>query len=167
MFDPTDPTPERFRGYGPSELPNSRDEEVAELVDDLIAGGPQAVATVLSTITERGRRVMGAYAERMASLAVRRQDRTTLLRAVVANVVGGLDQNRRESIMVMAPIEDAAKRIGVDLPGLFEEASETVGSPGTVYLVQWLGRKPENRTLTCMKFVVTEDDDGFRYTLEW
>jgi hypothetical protein len=167
VFDPTDTSQRKFNGYGPSALPDPRDQAVGELVERLIADGPTAVASVSSRITDKARQVLRAYAERMASLAVRRRDGDLLLGAVVAVVLGGLDENRLESLMVMAPIEDSAGRLGLDLPELFEAASNVVGHPGTVNLMLWLTRKREDRTLASMGFVAAEDNDGFRYKLDW
>ena len=166
MLDPADMTQARFNGYGPSELPSERDDEVGEFVSGLVSGAPSAVADVLPRLTDKARQVLCAYAERMASLAVRHRDRATLLNAVVALVVGGLDENRLESLMIMAPIEDSAARVGVELPQLLEDASKIVGHPATVNLMLWLTRKDEDRSLASMGFVVTEDADGFRYKLD-
>jgi hypothetical protein len=58
-----------------------------------------------------------------------------MLNAVVAVVVGGLDENQLESLIVMAPIDDAARRLGVELSGLFEDASQIVGYPAAANLV--------------------------------
>jgi hypothetical protein len=102
----------------------------------------------------------------MASSAVRRADPTLLLGAIFALVVGGLDQHLRESLMVMAPLEDSAARLDMDLAELFEDASTVVGNPGAVNLMMWLTRLPEDRPLACMAFVATEDEDGFRYRLD-
>lgn len=167
MFDTTVQRDRRFDGYGPSAFPNSLDAEVAALVDTWRGAGPSAVAEAIAESSEGGRSVLRAYAERMASLAVRESSRDLLLNAVVANVVGGLSTNERESLLVMAPIEDAASRIGVDLPGLFEDAASCVGHPGTVNLMVWLTRTPENRSLATMRFVADEGADGFRYVLRW
>lgn len=167
MFDPTDSSQARFDGYGPSALPNNRDDELDDFINDVIAGGSSAVSDILPRLSENGRRVLRAYAERMASLAVRRRDRATLIRALVAIVLGGLDENRLESLMVMAPIEDSARRLGFDVPGLFEEVSKIVGHPGTVNLVVWLSRQEDDRSLSSMGFIAAEDADGFRYKLDW
>ena len=167
MFDPHDDAQRPFHGYGPAPLPDPRDEEVARFVATLVTGGPSAVAGVRPLVTEQARRVLCAYAERMASLAVRRHDPKLLVGATVALVVGGLDENRHESLMVMAPLEDSAKRLGVDLPDLFKYVSKIVGHPGTVNLAVWLMRRPEDRTLASMRFVSDEDQDGFRYRLDW
>jgi hypothetical protein len=167
MFDPADEEQRRFRAYGPAPIPDPRDREVEEFVNSLIAGGPKRVAEVKSVIGLHGKRVLAAYAERMATGAVRTHDPTLLERALVALVLGGLDNNERESLMVMAPIEDSANRIGVDVEDLFQRVSRTVGPQGTVSLVSWLSRKPENRSLASMRFVPSQDSGGFRYKLEW
>lgn len=167
MFDISAGRDRRFDGYGPSVFPNPLDDEIATFVVSLRAGGPPVVADAIARSTEHGRRHLRAYAERMATLAVRTGDRDVLLNAVIANVVGGLSTNERESLMVMAPIDDAAARIGVDLAGLFEDAATCVGHPGTLSLVTWLSRTPENRSLAAMSFVAEEGVDGFRYVLRW
>lgn len=166
-FDPGDGAQKRFSGYGPSRLANSRDDEVDAFVADLVAGGPKAVALAISGVTEKARQVLRAYAERMASLAARRRDRSLLVNALVALVVGGLHENALESLMVMAPIEDSAHRLGVDLADVLEQASKIVGHPATVSLMMWLTRKPDDRSLASMGFIVGEDEDGFRYQLDW
>lgn len=167
VFDPADQQQRRFKAYGPAPIPDPRDEEVEPFVDALIAGGPKRVAEVKSLLTIHGKRVLGAYAERMASAAVRTHDPALLNRALVALVVAGLDENDRDCLMTMAPIEDSARRLGVDLEELFERVSKTVGHQGMVSLVSWLSRKPENRTLASMRFVAGEDSGGFRYRLDW
>jgi len=167
MFDPTDERQRRFKGYGPSKLPSPLDEDLGVFIDQIAAAGPIGVADVLSKVSDTGRQVLLAYAERMASLAVRRRDQGLLLRGIVALVVGGLDRNARESLMVMALVEDSAERIGADLEDTLEAVSKIVGHPGTVNLVLWLTRKPEVRTLESMRYVAGADDDGFRYRLDW
>jgi hypothetical protein len=87
--------------------------------------------------------------------------------AVVALVVGGLDQNLPESLMVLAPVEDGARRLEVDLAALFERVAKVVGHPATVNLMLWLARPPEDRSLASMGLVAGEDADGFRYRLDW
>ena len=162
-FEPSDPAQSRFAGYGPSPLPNSRDDLVGKVIDRAVSGGPAAVAALKQGASETGRRVLRAYGERMASLAVRRRDARLLVRAVIAVVIGGLDQNALEALMVMPLIENSAVLLRVDLAGLFEQAAAVVGHPGSVNLMVWLTRPPEDRTLASMGFVESSDEGGFRY----
>lgn len=119
----------------------------------------------LASVSEKARQALAAYAERSASLAVRDNDSERLLRALVALVIGGLDQNSLDALMRMPVIEDAARRLGVEPANLFEDAADIVGHPGSVNLMLWLARRPEDRTLESMGFEAGEDESGFRY--EW
>jgi len=162
-FEPSDPAQPRFAGYGPSPLPNLRDDLVGKAIDQAVSGGAPVVADLVQGASEAGRRVLRAYGERMASLAVRRRDAGLLVRAVIAVVIGGLDQNALEALMVMPMIEHSAGLLDADLAGLFEQAANVVGHPGSVNLVTWLTRTPEDRTLASMGFVESSDEGGFRY----
>jgi hypothetical protein len=162
-FEPSDPAQPLFARYGPSPLPNSRDDLVDKVIDRAVAGGPPVVAGVIKAASESGRRVLRAYARRMASLAVRRRSTQLLVRAAIAVVMGGLDQNALEALMVMPLIEHSAGLLETSLAGVFEQAATVVGHPGTVNLMVWLTRKPEDRTLASMGFVESSDEGGFRY----
>jgi hypothetical protein len=165
-FEPSDPVQRRFAGYGPAPLPNSRDDLVDRFIDEAVAGGPAVVAGFVKSASESGRRVLRAYAERMASLAVRRHEASLLVRATVAIVIGGLDQNALEALMVMPLIENSARLLGADLASIFEESAAVVAHPGSVNLMVWLTRAPQDRTIAAMGFVESSDKDGFRYKFQ-
>jgi hypothetical protein len=86
-----------------------------------------------------------------------------LVLGLIALVVGGLEQNALESLMRMPLIEDAAKRLGLEPSDVFEDVADVVGHPGSVNLMVWLSRAPEDRTPECMGFEAFADDSGFRY----
>jgi hypothetical protein len=83
-----------------------------------------------------------------------------------AVVLGGLDQNALEALMVMPLIENSTRLLDTSAATVFEKASSTVGHPGTSYLVAWLTRAPQDRTLKSMGFVESSDEGGFRYKFE-
>jgi hypothetical protein len=162
-FDPGQPEHRRYVGYGRAPIPDSRDEDLDGYVRALRSGGPLAVAAALKQVSESGRRVLRAYSERSASRAVRDRSVDQLVSALVADVVGGLDQNALEALMPMALIEDAGLRIGVDPDEFFGDAAGIVGHPGSVNLMVWLTRLPEDRVVQAMGFVAAEEARGFRY----
>jgi hypothetical protein len=162
-FDPGHPEQSRFVGYGRAAIPDYRDGELDRYVDELRSGGPPAVAVALGQVSEAGRRVLRVYGERAASRAVRSGSVGHLVSALVAVVVGGLDQNALEALMPMSLIEDAGIRVGADPDAYFGAAAGIVGHPGSVNLMVWLSRKPEDRTVEAMGFVASEDASGFRY----
>lgn len=162
-FNPSLPQQLSFNGYGPAVIPDPRDKVLDVYVGEVVSGGPAAIASITGSASEAGRRVLRAYAERLASRAVRGQDGRLLVTALVAAVLGGLDQNAWEAMMPMALIDDAAARLGLDVSSLFDQAAGIVGHPGTVNLMVWLTRAPEDRTPEAMGFAVSSDSGGFRY----
>ena len=54
-------------------------------------------------------------------------------------------------------------RLGLEPSDVFEEVADVVGHPGSVNLMVWLSRAPEDRTPECMGFEAFHDDSGFRY----
>ena len=162
-FDPGDPSQRRFTGYAPANFPDSRDAEVDDFVDGLCRAGPGAVQAVAPRLSEKGRQVLAAYAERAASRAVRDMDPDRLTHGLVALVIAGLDHNSLEALLRMPLFEDASRRLGVEPSDLFEDVAGIVGHPGSVNLMVWLARRPEDRTLDSMGFSVGNDKSGFRY----
>ena len=162
-FDPREPSQRRFTAYGLAAFPDSRDEQIDQYVETLRTSGPAAIRVALDTVSDKGRQVLRSYAERAASRAVRDKSRGTLVLGLTALVVGGLEQNALESLTRMPLIEDAAKRLDLEPADVFEDVADVVGHPGSVNLMVWLSRAPEDRTPECMGFEAFRDDSGFRY----
>lgn len=162
-FEPGQPEQPSFVAYGPAVIPDPRDAAVESYVKAVREGGPAAVATALSQVSEGGRRVLRVHGERAASRAVRDRSVDLLVSALIAVVIGGLDQNALEAMMPMALIEDAGRRIGADPGTYFGTAAAVVGHPASVNLMVWLTRRDEDRTPEAMGFVAALDQSGFRY----
>ncbi|HXC76893.1 MAG TPA: hypothetical protein VNU19_07570 [Candidatus Acidoferrum sp.] len=162
-FEPGQPDHRSFVAYGLADIPDPRDEVVESYVKGVRDGGPAAVAKALSEVSESGRRVLRVYGERSASRAVRDRTVDLLVSALVAVVIGGLDQNALEAMMPMALIEDAGRRIGADPGVFFGTAANIVGHPASVNLMVWLTRHDEDRTPEAMGFIAAQDRSGFRY----
>lgn len=162
-FDPSDASPNRFEAYGLAPFPDPRDDELDEYIAALRRGGSKAIAAAIGSATLRGRRVLGAYAERTAVRAVRANDPSLLVSGLIALVIGGLYENDPEAQISMALIHDAAHRSGSEPEVVIKEAARIVKNPGKKYLMRWLSRHPWEQTLEVMKFEVGSDESGFRY----
>jgi hypothetical protein len=166
VFEPDNSSQRHFLSFGSEPFPDTRDTEMDRYVKGLRSGGPEAVAAALCEVTDEGREVLATYAERAASRAVREKSGDLLVLALVALVVGGLDQNTLEALMVMALVDDAGGRIGAERELFFAEAADLVGHPGSVNVMAWLSRTPEERSLEAMGFEAGEDSSGFRYVYQ-
>jgi hypothetical protein len=166
-FDIADPEQNRFNGFGPAPFPDLRDHELDEYVMDLRRTGPEGVAKAIRAVSSEGGRVMGAYAERTATRAVRDKAPDLLVSGLVALVVAGLYDNDREALLRMAPIHDAARRSGSRPRVVIKRAARIVGNPGKKYLNLWLWRFPRSQTLAVMGYQIGSDKSGFRYVRNW
>ncbi len=162
-FDPGRPQQPEFVAYSPAAIPDRRDDVVEQYVEAVRHGGPPAVAAELTHLSDAARGVLRAFAERSASRAVHEDSVERLVSALVAIVLGGLDQNAQEAMMPMALVEDAGRRIGAEAGEYFGIAAAVVGHPASVNLLVWLGRRDEDRTPEVMGFIATHDKTGFRY----
>jgi hypothetical protein len=162
-FEPAQPEQFGFVAYGSAPIPDPRDLVVDRYIEEVRRGGQSSVAGALSQVSEAARRVLRVFAERSASRAVREASVDRLVSALVAVVLGGLDENALEAMMPMALIEDAGRRIGVEAGAYFGTAADIVGHPASVNLMMWLTRKEEDRTPEAMGFTAVGEGASFRY----
>ena len=160
-----------WTGYALAPIPDTRDDEVLATVQRLVDAGPDAVAGVLSSVSELDQEVLRAFAERTTANAVRGAEPSSLLEALVALMVGGLghdesedgEEDQREALIVLSVVEDAARKTGANPTDLYARALDVVGeSPGRA-LVTWQERPAVSRTINNMGYQESEDSDGFRY----
>ena len=103
------------------------------------------------------------FAERMATLGVRERSRQRLLEGLVALVMEGYKEDFRDNMINLAPLYDAAVKLGVEPQELFNEAAAHLNNAPARDLIEFPQRKPEDRSLEAMYFKESHDADGFKY----
>lgn len=145
--------PAGYEGYGLDPLPSPRDRRVRAVLEAL-------TGEATSGIPKGAERVLGAFAERAASLAVRRRDTETLrLGGVAAALALSVAGDFRDELPALALLCRAAELIGVD-PRAVLPADEPV-------VTDFLRRAPRDRAIGAMGFRETVEDDGFRFVRTW
>jgi hypothetical protein len=154
---------EHNRGYGPRPIPVDRDSEIDEVVRrGLTAAG---YAQLRAAVAPGHHAVLRAWAERMASFAVRQASAEPLAPALVALALGGLDDGSREALAVLPLVYRSAELVGEDPAGLFQRAAAAVGETAAAELRRFLTRG--DRSIRSMGYVEDTDEDGFRYRRTW
>lgn len=154
--------PSQNEGYLNWVLPTARDREIENLVISLVESGDDARRP-----THLQRRVLLAFAERMAILA-RRDGSPDRLRAGLLAVAltpdGGDDV--RDAIPVQGLLWRSAEVLGLDPAAEFLRVAEEVGDEAG--FLEFTTRGPEERSLDAMGYVEVEDPDlGFSYERTW
>jgi hypothetical protein len=112
--------------------------------------------------------VLQAYAERLASLAVRQRQPTLVEASVVAlglSMVMGDDA--REWLLVLPLPWHAAELLDQPPKNLFTLVAANLPEPARTALHQFVQRAPEDRTLAAMGYQEGRDEEGFRYQRSW
>ncbi|HKX84484.1 MAG TPA: hypothetical protein VJL58_09710, partial [Pyrinomonadaceae bacterium] len=113
------------------------------------------------------KRVFLAFAERMASLAVRLNSHKPLMTAMIAMFLQIGIGDVREDIIVLTLIHDASKRVGTDPGFVFLESARQFGLDDTSGLEAYLRRSDDSKSLKSMGYSEGADEDGFRFVRLW
>ena len=153
--------PSRNRGYGRLPIPSGRDEEIAALLES------SEITTLANHVTEAHFAVLRAYAERMASHAVRAESPTILRLGLTALGLAGLAGRSADAVTILPLYYHAARMIGMVPDGLFRTVGEALGGEAETVLDDYLGRSDRDKSLESMGYRVSRDEQGFRYEREW
>ena len=108
-----------------------------------------------------------SYAIRMATVGVRERSRQHVLRGILAMAIEDFRSDWRENLMTLAPLNDAAARIGEDPVQLFDDAA-TLASPATAgHLRAFARRHPDLKALKAMGWAAVDGPSGFMYSFHW
>jgi hypothetical protein len=154
-------------GYGPTPIPQPQDLKISELIRGWMTLDDRARAEAAEAIEEEQRATLLAFSERMASLAVRRQDSTLIVLGVVALGVDGWRYDWRDNVLVLSLHYDAARRCGRSPEVLFDEAARLLPRKPKEALGQFLRRSNEDKSIEAMGYRAAADADGFRYLRNW
>ena len=155
----------RSINYGRAELPSDHDVKIRDLL--LGAASGATFDQLKQAMPRDADRVLGAFAERAASIAVRHQDarelRAGLLAAAIALAMSG---DPKEVLPTLALLYRAAEMIGHDPNLEFANANELTGGRAGG-LVDFLRRAPEDQTIQAMGYEEGDDKRGFRFLRTW
>ena len=156
---------EYVHGYGPSPLPNEIDNEVEQLIDASFraTGGD----TLVAELTETHGLVLLAYAERMASLAVREGRVDIVSRGMKALHIASRLVDEKELLPILALLHNSATMLGADWPSLIPATPGFGENRFKESCERFLARTDADRSIQAMGYIESEEEGGFRYIRTW
>jgi hypothetical protein len=151
--------------YLPQPIPATRDSEILDLLSRVIA--EKRVARFRASIKEGHANVLGAFSERLVSMAVRKKDFDVLSQGLVALLLAWRETDSRELFPVMSLYCDATLLLGLKSASLVDSARQILGDVLVEPIVAFLARSEANRSLQAMGYTRASDNDGFRYVRNW
>jgi hypothetical protein len=146
--------------------PTALDEAVEAVIQGFLAVSPAGRQDLIAELepTERQSQVLLAYAERMATQAVRDADPLLARAGLIATLLEAEHNDTRESIIVLTLLHDALHKAGADPCREFEEVADLApGSPATALIRAFPGRSAENLTLESMGYRMVMSPQGVKY----
>jgi hypothetical protein len=155
--------PEDNVAYLPKPIPTVRDGEIANLLSGSIA--EQSLARLQRRITDGHAAVLRAFAERMASAAVRTGSMEQLRFGLVALLLGIGRGDSRDGWAILPLFYDALLKLHEDPLAFMGSIRQVVGDSVAVPFAKFLSRS--DKTLEAMGYREGADADGFRYVRTW
>jgi len=156
------------RGYLDAGIPSARDAEIARFLDGLAASTNEDREVAAERLDHTTTRVFITFAERAASLAVRRQEAGWVLRGLLALALIWRHANDvRPAIPVLGLLHDAARRAGGRPSDIFARAAELAPGDISPLFQDFLTRPDLEEILDEMGYQVGSDGQGFRYRRLW
>jgi hypothetical protein len=157
----------KIAGYGASRIPNEIDDKVTNTVKRYLELDEEGKKKVREKVGREHKFVFLAFAERMASLAIRLKSRELLMLAMIAMFLQIGIGDVREDIAILTLIHAAAQKLGIDPRFVFVESARQFGSRDTSGLEAFLGRSDEDKLIDSMGYTEGADSDGFRFVRMW
>ena len=154
----------RSRPYWQESIPNELDEEISAFLEKTYNLPVSGRELIVDVITQEQTGALVAYAERMATLAVRRGKEDPIRLGLWAIVLAWREAwDQRDVLRRIGVLLDAAQRIGADGITLVEQTGRR--APGDICEVfLTFARRPDLESIgVAMGYSEGQDSDGFRY----
>jgi hypothetical protein len=156
----------RFVGYLPLRIPHELDMYPHRVVEAYLANVEER--ELIQAISMMSGRILAAYSERQASLAVRQKSENILHHAVIAVGLSlSADAEVREQLVMLPLLLNSAHLVGIDVAPFLDESTKPLLPAGRDIILAFNQRGPRYKSLQSMGFVEGVDEDGFRYRRTW
>ena len=151
--------------YYKQPIPSEIDKGINKILEEFAAFDQVDMKQIADGVSGDDARVLGFFAERMASLAVRENSIAHLKQGVVALLIYAQTEDPRDVVLVLSLLHDAGIKISGNPKQVFNEVSSVIGD--AQLLSGFLARSDEDKSINAMGYEESESSEGFLYTRNW
>ena len=141
------------------------DQKLRGLISKIVALEQADLDSILEKVSGDNARVLGLFAERMASLAVRLNSVEHVKDGLAALLVYSRSEDPRDVLLVLSLLHDASIKTFGNAKDVFSEVSASVG--GVDLLDGFLRRSDEDKSIEAMGYEESKNEEGFLYVRTW
>ena len=151
--------------YYQKPIPCEIDDEISDIFVDLSAHDQNNIELIADSVSGDTGHVLGLYAERMASLAVRENSIEHVKHGLIALLIYEKAHDSRDALLVLSLLHDAAVKVGNLPKAIFNEIDALFGESS--FLSDFLGRSAEDKSIDSMGYEESKNEEGFLYVRTW
>lgn len=149
-------------GYFRAAMPSEWDDKIAQQIANSL--GADVWEEILNKTEKRHWDILLYFAERAATLAVRRKDPEHLKRGLIAaGLSWTLAPDWRDVLLVFPVLYHAARMLNMDPEQLFHEVGRMFGGEVESEFTKFLQRSEEDKSLEVMGYQFIREPDGVRF----
>ena len=141
------------------------DQKLRGLLSQIVTLENADLDSILGKVSGDNARVLGFFAERMASLGVRLNSIEPVKDGLFALLIYSRSEDPRDVLLVLSLLHDAAIKISGTAKEVFNETSSLVG--GFDFLSDFLNRSDEDKSIEAMGYEESKNKEGFLYVRTW
>ncbi len=151
--------------YYQQPIPSEVDEGINNILASLSTSDLAGRELIADGVAGDEARVLGLFAERMASLAVRENSIEPVKQGLLALLLYARTEDPRDVLLVLSLLHDAVIKTSGTPKSIFAEASSIIGDAG--YLNDFLNRSNEDKSIDAMGYKESKNEEGFLYVRTW
>ena len=152
-------------GYYKQSIPSDIDLKLRELISNIISLQRNDIESIIERVSGDNARVLGLFAERMASLAVRQNSIEPVKDGLLALLIYSRTEDPRDVLLVLSLLHDAAIKTAGAAQAVFSDVSSIIG--GADLLNDFLSRSDEDKSIDAMGYEESKNEEGFLYVRTW
>lgn len=141
------------------------DGKLSEVIADLISLNHEQLESIIAQVSGDNARVLGVYAERMASFAVRENSVKPIKNGLVALLIYARTEDPRDVLLILSLLHDAAIKTAGTAQVVFDDVDSVIG--GSELLKGFLNRSNEDKSIDAMGYGESNSEQGFLYVRTW
>lgn len=150
--------------YFKDSIPSENDENISSDLN-LLLKKQNIESLVHVSLSVNDYRVLGLFAERMASLALIQNEPLRIKLGLLALLIYSISQDPRDVVLVLSLLYDAILRLELVPEAIFDEVEKVFGK--TNLFKNFLSRPVEDRSIDAMGYDLLSENNGFLYKRNW